>query len=150
MSGYSTLGVITPPAIFLTVEIHKLHLAFKVGTDVKAGQPVKLNSDGTIAPIVAGTDSRDLMIGIALRDTPAVDLSGGLQPEATIIMRGYATLQAISGAAVVIGPVKYSGYDATNLRVKFATATVGTDDVYGHCLDGAAGTGTIIEVVVLP
>lgn len=141
----NTLGTVTPPAVFLSVEIHKFHQAFTPSADIKAGQPVKLNTDGTIAPIVSGTDARDLMIGIAMND---ITQASGL--ECTIIMRAYALVQAISSAACATGPVKYGGYDSTNLRIIYVHAIVGTDVTWGHALNAATATGQILDVAILP
>jgi len=143
MPSFSTLGSVTPVAVFLDVEIHKLHRAFTPAADIHQAQACKLNSSGLVIPIVGGTDVKDACIGYAMNTV--LQASGD---QATIIMRGYTHITGEASATMTVGPVKYTGYNTTTGRPTFSPATIGTDAVWGHALEAGA-SGAAIEIVLL-
>lgn len=156
----TTFGNITPPAIFLTVEAHKLHLTFTVatGASVYPGQNVKLTATGSITPCVAGDTGKD-RIGVSTHkritgdtDQPFPYLTAG--EEATIIMRGYTTINAQANAALVPGPIKFAALNVTgsgNTSVgtsRYIQSVGGDAECDGWSLDVATAQGDPIRVVL--
>jgi hypothetical protein len=190
MGFISTFGNVTPPAIFLTQEIEKLMREFNVsaldpqgglGCNIYAAQAVKFNdtlNDGTIVPFNPG-DSLMKKIGYSIHTRLAADISqpfpyGGIGDggmSATIVMRGFMTVQVQAGAAVVPGPVKYSGLGVNPAAPTFAlqgnnqgdpaipakipqyinSVLVGggaDTDCDGWAITSAAAQGDLLEVVL--
>lgn len=160
----TTYGEQTQPAVFLSVEAHKLHRSFTVaaGSIVRKTQPVKLTTDGEVVPLTAG-DNRNLSIGISTHDGAAGD-------RVTIVMKGFSTILCKAGtgatpAAVNAGPVQYEAYSSLtpagtgttalpkesltplygNVQVSNAAAT--DADLFGWAVEQADG-GEFVEVVV--
>lgn len=162
----NTFGNVTAPALFLTIEAQKLHREFEVAasTDIYAGQQVKLNATGQIVPAVAA-DTDMVIIGTSMHTRLAADTSqpfpygghGGPGMSATIIMRGYITVQVEAGAAVVCGPVKFSGLGTavttsnglTHKNPQYVAAVPGTDAFnWGWAVTAGTAQASIIEVVL--
>lgn len=162
MGAITVLGQVTT-STFLNMESHKLHLAFSVDPALATpgiieGQPVKLNAAGQITPLLAADDAR-LAIGISIMafDVTQINSPTFRHMECTVAMRGYCVINAEVGAtAVVPGPVKYAGYNATTGFHKFVNASAGTagttppvfaDGVIGIAIEPGAATGDEIIVV---
>ena len=66
MADLHKVGGRTPQAVIYKSESHKLHQAFPVkdGDTIVQGQPVKLNTDGTISPYTG--DEGEVYLGIAV------------------------------------------------------------------------------------
>ena len=134
-------------------EAHKLNLAFEVATGaegavltVKRGQPVKLNNDGLIVPAATdGTDSKRI-IGYCV-------MNGKSGDEVTVAVKGYATIFAMSSAAVTAGPVQYTGINSTDdTYTNYANAASASNafpTMNGWSLDPADGANELIRVVLI-
>lgn len=126
------------------IEAHKLHLEFNVGTGstVKKGQPVVLNSDGTVRPI-AGTAGADAaaIIGYSVHDGAAGELI-------TVGMRAFAVVYAEAGAALNAGMVMAIATAPTDpMYVRYTQGAATT--MNGWALDDAAAAGELIRVAVI-
>lgn len=169
----NTFGNVTPLAVWLTLEAHKLHREFPIVADVFSGGPVKLNTVGQITPLVTG-DSEIVRIGYSIHNRSLTDVnqpfpyqngsSGSIN--ATIAMRGFLTINALSGAAVTTGPVKFAGMVTNPNYVasvgasqgdpgipqkvpSYINAVIGTDLVNdGWAVTTASASGQTIEVVL--
>lgn len=148
MAELTAFGDVTKTIFLNEAESHKLHLAFEASGAITKGQPVVLNTDETIsaAPTTTTNTTKDNIIGYAVQNAADGE-------EVTIAMRGYATVFAMSGAALNAGPVKYSGVnvaDARYMNYVQATevATVLGLVTTGWSLDTAAGADVLIRVVV--
>ena len=134
------IGGKTKQALFLNEEAHKLHVAFTVATEVKAGQPVKLNTDGEIVPL-GNADGKHLLIGHAIKD-------GKVDEEISVIMCGHARITAAASINNLDpGPVKWASFDGTTGMHRYTTAA-DIDTAQGHALQGSDAIGDIIEVVL--
>ena len=129
--------------IFLKVENHKLHQEFEVvaGTDIKRGQPVVLETVGTV-DIAADGDTPDLIIGVAMQDADAGEL-------VTVMMRGHAVIFCEwKAASSVAGAVTFDAYNATTGYNEVDDDTVTWANMWGWALD-AGDDGDITRVVLL-
>jgi hypothetical protein len=127
------------------VEAHKLHLEFEVGAavTVKKGQPVVLNSDGTIRPVNAalGADAAAI-IGYSIHNGEVGEL-------VTVGMRAFAVVYAEAGAVNQNAGIVF----ATNVAptdpdmVRWVSAAAGT--MHGWALDQSVAVGDIIRVAVI-
>lgn len=137
-------------SVFLNeAESRKLHLAFEVaeGEEIKKGQPVVLTAEGHVKPANSDGSDYKAIIGYSVQNAEAGD-------ECTIAVRGYATLFAMSGAAVQAGPVRYSGMNTTDgMYTNWENVAAGDDDDYagmhGWALDEAEGEDEPIRVVII-
>lgn len=149
------VGAPTPQAVIYKSESHKLHQAFAVKVtdgvrdEIVPGQPVKLNSDGTISPY-AGSG---IYLGIAVTDSrfPCYP-DGALGPEVTVMMEGFAVVygEVKTGvsdlACVYVAPEaktagkQYVAYDAT--------ASSGTTESHFINITPGADAGELIQVLV--
>jgi hypothetical protein len=147
------LGDKTPSAVIFKSESHKLAHSFPVkeGKTIKKGQPIVLNTDGTVQAFEA-TDSLAKIIGYAITDstTPAYAASkqyGAV--EVTVAVKGHAILNAVAGGALSAGPVKPSGaLDATSRYAKYV-ALAGGDPTVAIALNDADADGDLIQVLFL-
>lgn len=139
------LGEQTPQAVIYKHESHKLHQAFKVkeGETIIQGQPVKLESDGTIS----GYTGTGLYLGIAITnsETPAYP-----QPsvEVTVAVEGFMVVYGVSEAAISsCGAVKPSAPAADSLYVKYSTDTVSTDPKF-IALNTTSAADELVQILV--
>ena len=129
--------------IFHKSESHKLFQEFEVvaGTDIKRGQPLVLETVGTV-DLAADGDGPNLIIGVAMQDADAGEL-------VTCMMRGYAIIfcewKAASSNA---GAVTYDAYNAVTGYVEVDDDTVSTTNMWGWALDDGED-GDIVRVVLL-
>lgn len=130
--------------IFLKSESHKLFEEFEVvaGTDIKKGQPVVLETAGTV-DAAAANDTPDLVIGFAMQDADAGEL-------VTVMLKGFAIIfcewEADSSNA---GPVTVGAYNATTGYTEVDDDTVTYINMFGWALD-PGGNGDVTRVIVTP
>jgi hypothetical protein len=83
---------------------NEIHQEFVVaeGEDLALGQPVELNTNGTVEPLGAASVVETACIGMSLHKAAAGVI-------ATVMVRGRAIIYARAAADVDAGPVKFSG-----------------------------------------
>lgn len=142
-------GSPTPQTVIFKSESQKLHQAFPVakGTDGKpkvivAGQPVKLNTDGTIEAYF-GTG---LYLGIAVTNSeyPAYP-EGNLGFEVTVMVEAFAVIFAHASAAVTPGYVVPEKLEADSQYVTYKTSDEATNFI---AISSASEAGELIQVIV--
>jgi len=109
------------------------HEEFTANSAVKAGQLVKLTTDGQIDPIAAG-NATTLAIGVALFDA-------GADETVTVCLRGIGIIYAEGSASMDAGIVKYASFTSGTGRNRFAAASA-TATVYTNSDNTATVTGT--------
>ena len=149
MSNLTQFGDKTKTVFLNEAESHKLHLAFTAAAQIKKGQPVKLDADGNIEPVIAPltNSSKDEIIGYSIMD-------GNEDDEVTVAMRAYAVVFAMSGESLTPGPAAYTGVSSTD---SFYTEYVAAEEVAevggfvmnGFALDEATGANELIRVALL-
>ena len=123
-------------------ESHKLHHEFtvKTGSAARIGQPMKLDANGTVVPMVL-LNEEHLCIGYAMIDAAADEY-------VTIAVRGYTILFAETQGALVAGPVQYDDFGSQPLDLpEFVVAATNAVTV-GWCLDQAAGANELVRILV--
>lgn len=128
MEDLHKVGGRTPQAVIYKSESHKLHQAFPVkdGDTIVQGQPVKLNTDGTISPYTEG----EVYLGIAVNYSkyhayPAT--AAGV--EVTVMMEGFAVIHGIAkGEITKTGYVQTDGtLDASGTYPNFSPSVSGAE-----------------------
>lgn len=130
--------------VFLNeAESHKLHLAFTASVAIKKGQPVKLTDDDEVGLLIGDGTDADHLLGYSIQNAAVGD-------QVTIAVRGYAVIFAMSGAAVTVGPVRYSGVNSGDaMYMNYVDAkTPNLAKMNGQALDSAAGANELIRVVL--
>lgn len=153
MADFRKVGYNTPRAAIFKSESHKLHQAFPVkeGESVIQGQPVVLNTDGTIRGFKS-TDAVKNIIGWAATDSinPAYKESKQHGPiEVTVMVRGYAIIWGVSKGALTTGPVKPTGLkDTDNIYAEYdADSTTAAPIAYN--LTPASAAGDLVQILVI-
>ena len=135
----------TPRAQIYKSESQKLHQAFAVkkGDTIVKGQPVKLETDGTISPY-AGTG---IYLGIAVTDStyPAYGAQRNYPVEVTVMVTGMAIVNWVASAALNPGYVTPSANLLNNRFVKAATSGSETNFI---ALNAADDANDVIQVLV--
>lgn len=153
MADFRKVGYNTPRAAIFKSESHKLHQAFPVkeGESVIQGQPVVLNTDGTIQGFKS-TDAVKNIIGWAATDSinPAYKESKQHGPiEVTVMVRGYAIIWGVSKAALTTGPVKPTGSkDAENIYAEYEVDSVTVAPI-AYNLTPASAAGDLVQILVI-
>lgn len=154
MADFTKYGDKTPRVVIYKSESQKLHQAFnvKTGENVKNGNPVVINSDGTISAFKAASKITTL-IGIAVTDSinPAYKESRNAGPiEVTVAVNGYMVLNAVAKEVMDAGPIKPSGVmDSTGRFTQFEkVAPDSTEPVSFIALNPATEAGELIQVLV--
>lgn len=153
MADFRKVGYNTPRAAIFKSESHKLHQAFPVkkGESVIQGQPVVLNTDGTIQGFKS-TDAVKNIIGWAATDSinPAYKESKQHGPiEVTVMVRGYAIIWGVSKAALTTGPVKPTGVkDVDNTYAEYE-ADSATAAPIAYNLTPASAAGDLVQILVI-
>jgi hypothetical protein len=120
----------TIQAVIYKSESHKLHQAFQVkdGDTLVQGQPVKLNTDGTISPYT-GTEG-EVYLGIAVNYSkyPAYPATAA-GVEVTVMMEGFAVIHGIAKDEITTtGYVQTDGtLDASGTYPKFSPSVDGAE-----------------------
>jgi len=131
-------------SVFLKgVESNKIHQEFEVkaGSSVIKGQPLVLNTDGTVLPAAAGAKSFTV-IGYALHTRATGEL-------VTVAMKAYAIVWGQSLGALNAGPVKVGAAPTdTTYGGYVATADAAGADVVGFALDAAAAADELVRIAI--
>lgn len=130
MADLHKVGGRTPQAVIYKSESHKLHQAFPVkdGDTIVQGQPVKLNTDGTISPYTGAEG--EVYIGIAVNYSkyPAYPATAA-GVEVTVMMEGFAVIHGIAKAEITTtGYVQTDGtLDASGTYPNFSPSVSGAE-----------------------
>lgn len=139
------VGQKTPRAVIYKSESHKLHQAFCVKADTKIvkGQPVKLETDGTISPYT-GTG---IYLGIAVTDNinPAYQAQRNFPVEVTVMVDGFAIVNWV--AAGDSTPAGYVTPGAALLNDRYVKGTTSPSETNFIALNGG-DTNEVIQVLV--
>jgi hypothetical protein len=137
-----SLGSVTTSVIIGEFSENVKHEGFVVGaTDVKVGQPVKLDSTGKVVPI-DGTDKSEYCIGTSIHNGTAGDT-------VTVASKFRGIVNALAGGAVTPGPVKYSAFDATTGLCKYVALGANEEGLtVGWAMTVAAADGDALVVAL--
>lgn len=110
MADLHKVGGRTPQAVIYKSESHKLHQAFPVkgGGTIVQGQPVKLNTDGTISPYTGVKSEVYLGIAVNYSKYPAYPATAA-GVEVTVMMEGFAVIHGIAKDDITTGYVQTDG-----------------------------------------
>ena len=137
-------GEETPRVVIYKSESHKLHQAFmvKTGKNVLAGQPVALNTDGTIQPLTGA--SSEIYLGIAATDSlfPAYAAQRNAPAEVTVMVEGFVICNRVAATTVTAG---YVTVDGTTLNDHFTKCKNTTSGAASNFI--ALNSGDANEVV---
>lgn len=140
------VGTPTHKAVIHKSESHKLHQAFPVksGQTIIQGQPVALNTDGTIQPYY-GTG---VFLGIAVTNSeyPAYPATA-LGVEVTVMVQAYAIVYGLAQAALDAGPVVPVSLSEDSIYVTYKR-----DEAEGHptfiSINPATEANELIQILV--
>ena len=139
------VGQKTPRAVIYKSESHKLHQAFcvKAATKIVKGQPVKLETDGTISPYT-GTG---IYLGIAVTDNinPAYHAQRNFPVEVTVMVEGFAIVNWVAAADST--PAGYVTPGAALLNDRYVKGTTSSSETKFIALN-AGDTNEVIQVLV--
>ena len=115
MADLHKVGGRTTQAVIYKSESHKLHQAFPVkdGDTIVQGQPVKLNTDGTISPYTGAEDEVYLGIAVNYSKYPAYPATAA-GVEVTVMMEGFAVIHGIAKDEITTGYVQTDGTPDTS------------------------------------
>lgn len=122
MADLHKVGGQTLQAVIYKSESHKLHQAFPVkdGDTIVQGQPVKLNTDGTISPYTGAEGEVYLGIAVNYSKYPAYPAMAAWV-EVTVMMEGFAVIHGIANAEITTGYVQTDGtLDASGTYPNFS------------------------------
>ena len=140
-------GEETPRVVIYKSESHKLHQAFMVksGKNVLAGQPVALNTDGTIQPLTGAAS--EIYLGIAATDSlfPAYAAQRNAPAEVTVMVEAFAVVHKVSNGEVKPGYVKPTGTVINKMYEEVAQSTTETKFI---SIDAADDANQILRVLV--
>lgn len=127
-------------------ESHKLHQSFTVKSEKKIyqGQPVALNTDGTIQPY---TGAEEVYLGIAVTDSinPAYQPQRNVALEVTVAVEGFMICNWVSKDNLYAGYVKVDG---TMLSEHFPIAATSDTATNFIALNSADAANEVIQVLV--
>lgn len=131
MADLHKVGGRTPQAVIYKSESHKLHQAFPVksGETIVHGQPVKLNTNGTISPYTGNEGEVYLGIAVNYSKYPAYPATAA-GVEVTVMMEGFAVIHGIVKANNITetGYVKTDGtLDASGTYPNFSPSVKGAE-----------------------
>ena len=130
MADLHKVGGRTPQAVIYKSESHKLHQAFPVkdGDTIVQGQPVKLNTDGTISPYTGAEGEVYLGIAVNYSKYPAYPATAA-GVEVTVMMEGFAVIHGIAKAEITTtGYVQTDGtLDASGTYPNFSPSREGAE-----------------------
>lgn len=155
MADFTKFGDGTPRVVIYKSESQKLHQAFtvKAGEKIEQGNPVVINTDGTIQAFKADSKMSNY-IGIAVTDNinPAYKENRGAGPvEVTVAVIGYAVVNGVAKAAMNAGPVKPTGaMDTTKRFTEYdAVGADSTDPVHFIAINKATDAGELIQILAI-
>lgn len=151
MADLHKVGGRTPQAVIYKSESHKLHQAFPVkdSDTIVQGQPVKLNTDGTISPYTGGEDEVYLGIAVNYSKYPAYPAypATAAGVEVTVMMEGFAVIHGIAKADIKTGYVQTDGnLDASGTYPNFSPSKSGAETKF-IALNGAE-TDDPVQILV--
>lgn len=129
MADLHKVGGQTPQAVIYKSESHKLHQAFPVkdGDTIVPGQPVKLNTDGTISPYTGVEGEVYLGIAVNYSKYPAYPATAA-GVEVTVMMEGFAVIHGIAKAEIKnTGYVQVDNTLARGTYPNFSPSTSGAE-----------------------
>lgn len=130
MADLYKVGGRTLQAVIYKNESHKLHQTFPVkdGDTIVQGQPVKLNTDGTISPYTGAEDEVYLGIAVNYSKYPAYPATAAWV-EVTVMMEGFAVIHGIAKAEIkTTGYVQTDGtLDTSGTYPNFSPSTSGAE-----------------------
>ena len=130
MADLHKVGGRTQQAVIYKSESHKLHQAFPVndGDTIVQGQPVKLNTDGTISPYTGAEGEVYLGIAVNYSKYPAYPATAA-GVEVTVMMEGFAVIHGIAKAEITTtGYVQTDGtLDTSGTYPNFSPSTSGAE-----------------------
>lgn len=139
------VGQKTPRAVIYKSESHKLHQAFcvKASAKIVKGQPVKLETDGTISPYT-GTG---IYLGIAVTDNvnPAYQAQRNFPVEVTVMVDGFAIVNWVAAAEST--PAGYVTPGADLLNDRYVKGTTSPSETKFIALN-AGDANEVIQVLV--
>lgn len=145
------VGVPTPQTVIYKSESHKLHLAFPakktagVVAEIIPGQPVKLNTDGTIEAY----KGEGIYLGIAVTDSlnPCYP-EGSMGPEVTVMVEAFAVVYGkASGEGLTCGYVVPGNKAAGEAYVPYAASADGAETKFINITPGPED-GELIQVII--
>ena len=155
--AFTIFGSKTPKVCIYKSESQKLRQAFQPhvtsGTvdTIEVGQPVYLETDGTIKPMATDTPVYKYL-GIAETNTsnPCYGVDNNIALEVTVALRGFMILYGSASAAIsTTGAVKPTGAVDSDGRAIFAPVVSPNASVRFLNLTTAAAEGDLIQVLVL-
>lgn len=130
MADLHKVGGRTLQAVIYKSESHKLHQTFPVkdGDTIVQGQPVKLNTDGTISPYTGAEEEVYLGIAVNYSEYPAYPAMAAWV-EVTVMMEGFAVIHGIAKAEIkTTGYVQTDGtLDASGTYPNFSSSVSGAE-----------------------
>lgn len=129
MADLHKVGGRTPQAVIYKSESHKLHQAFPVkdSDTIVHGQPVKLNTDGTISPYTGVEGEVYLGIAVNYSKYPAYPAKAAWV-EVTVMMEGFAVIHGIAKTKITTGYVQTDGtLDDSGTYPNFSPSTSGAE-----------------------
>ena len=130
MADLFKAGGRTLQAVIYKSESHKLHQAFPVkdGDTIVQGQPVKLNTDGTISPYLGVEGEVYLGIAVNYSKYPAYPATA-VGVEVTVMMEGFAVIHGIAKVEITTtGYVQTDGtLDASGTYPNFSPSVSGAE-----------------------
>ena len=130
MADLHKVGGRTLQTVIHKSESHKLHQAFPVkdGDTIVHGQPVKLNTDGTISPYTGVEGEVYLGIAVNYSKYPAYPAMAAWV-EVTVVMEGFAVINGIAKADITTtGYVQTDGtLDASGTYPNFSPSASGAE-----------------------
>lgn len=160
--GLTQFGDATPKEVIHKSESHKLHQSFQVetGKAIVKGQPIILNTDGTIRGFESG-DSVEAIIGFAVTNSanPAYPATKQNDLEVTVACKGYAILYGVAAAdSQAAGEVVPTGdLDTTGAYAEYGARVPQDNEAAGDVVLNltrfialnAADAGELIQVLVV-
>lgn len=148
MADLHKVGGRTSQAVIYKSESHKLHQAFPVkdGDTIVQGQPVKLNTEGTISPYTGAEDEVYLGIAVNYSKYPAYPATAA-GVEVTVMMEGFAVIHGIAKAEITTGYVQTDGtLDASGTYPNFSPSTAGAETKF--IAINAAEVDDLVQILV--
>lgn len=149
MADLHKVGGRTPQAVIYKSESHKLHQAFPVndGVTIVQGQPVKLNTNGTISPYTGVEGEVYLGIAVNYSKYPAYPATAA-GVEVTVMMEGFAVIHGIAKDAITkTGYVQTNGtLDASDTYPNFSLSESGAETKF--IAINVAEVGDLVQILV--
>lgn len=138
------VGVPTPQTVIYKSESHKLHQAFvfKAGDTIIQGQPVMLNTDGTISPYLGAANT--IYLGIAVTNSQFPAYPGD---EVTVMVSAFAVVYGVATAKVDCGYVIPSAPAEDSQYVGYTNTTDSAASEF-IAITPAAAKDDLIQVLV--